>query len=458
MNLLNAIKQQWTDTHSNHGLKAGMYHFTRSEGESKKQIHLRIEEDGSGVLLVNANRMYYFNSTAATMAYGLLNQLPRDEIVHSLVHRFRVKKTQAMHDLIQFEGQLQPIISPLSDPCPICDLELDILAPFTQNPSAPYRMDLALTYRCNNDCFHCYNDKSRAQNELTYQEWVKVLQSIWQIGIPHVVFTGGEPTLRDDMPELVATAQQIGFITGINTNGRRLHDADYVQKLIDAGLDHVQITLESHDEKIHDDIVGCSGAWQQSVKGIRNCLASPLYVMTNTTLLKRNTECLGELLRFLKELGVPTIGLNGLIYSGRGAAAQEGIPEQLLSGFLHLASDFTKKSGQRLIWYTPTQYCHFDPVEFGLGIKGCSAARYNMCIEPDGSVIPCQSYYESLGNILTQAWDSIWNHELALSIREKKNIPEYCRDCHLLAECGGGCPLYWQHAAASVIPNTEQQT
>ena len=104
MNLLDAIKQQWTDIHSNHQLKAGMYHFTRIEGESKKQIHLRIEEDGSGVLLVNANRIYYFNSTATTMAHGLLNQFSRDEIVRSLVQRFRVNKSQAAQDLIQFEG------------------------------------------------------------------------------------------------------------------------------------------------------------------------------------------------------------------------------------------------------------------------------------------------------------------------------------------------------------------
>ena len=69
----------------------------------------------------------------------------------------------------------------------------------------------------------------------------------WELGIPHIVFTGGEPTLRDDLPELIAHAEKNGQITGLNTNARRLSDPDYVEQLVEAGLDHVQITVESHD-------------------------------------------------------------------------------------------------------------------------------------------------------------------------------------------------------------------
>ena len=79
-----------------------------------------------------------------------------------------------------------------------------------------------------------------------------LLDRLWEIGIPHVVFTGGEPTLRPDLPELIAHAEQNGQITGINTNGRKLKDPAFLQSLVDAGLDHVQITLESHDPAIHD--------------------------------------------------------------------------------------------------------------------------------------------------------------------------------------------------------------
>jgi len=210
---------------------------------------------------------------------------------------------------------------------------------------------------------------------------------------------------------------------------------------VKAGLDHVQITLESHDPQVHDSMVHASGAWKQTVAGIRNVLETPLYVMTNTTMLASNRSTLAQTLDFLAEIGVPTVGLNALIYSGRGLTVNSGLPESDLHDLLSQARQETAAHNQRLIWYTPTQYCHFDPMELELGVKGCSAALYNMCIEPNGDVIPCQSYYQSLGNILSSKWSSIWEHKLSVKLRERREIPEKCIHCSLLVECGGGCPL-----------------
>jgi radical SAM protein with 4Fe4S-binding SPASM domain len=271
--------------------------------------------------------------------------------------------------------------------------------------------------------------------------WTRIIDKLAEIGIPHVVFTGGEPTLRDDLPELVAHAERNGQITGLNTNGRRLSDAGYLHRLVEAGLDHVQITLESHEPTIHDWMVSKRGAWKQTVAGLRNALETPLYVMTNTTLLRRNSPFLAETLDFLAEQGVPTVGLNALIYSGKGQTVGTGLPERELPPLLALARQRTEAGGQRLIWYTPTQYCHFDPMQLELGVKSCTAARYNMCVEPDGAVIPCQSYYQSLGNLASDPWDSIWNHPLAVHLRERRFAPAKCSGCALLQECGGGCPL-----------------
>ena len=163
--------------------------------------------------------------------------------------------------------------------------------------------------------------------------------------------------------------------------------------------------------------------------------------MTNTTMLQNNSPYLGETLDFLASQGVPTIGLNALIYSGRGASVGSGIAEKDLPPLLEVARQRTEAHNQTLIWYTPTQYCNFDPVQFELGVKGCTAALFNMCIEPDGGVIPCQSYYQQIGNLLKDSWDSIWNHSLAINLRERRNLPEKCTGCRLLPECGGGCPL-----------------
>jgi radical SAM protein with 4Fe4S-binding SPASM domain len=418
-----------------------LYHYERQDGFEKARIHLRIDPDGSGLLLVNASRVMHLNPTAAFMARRILDGTPQPQAVKELQRHYRVSAKQALNDYTQFASQIDELVRP-DGPCPIHDLDLEIMAPFTARPSAPYRMDLALTYRCNNDCAHCYNARPRDYLELDTDQWKEILDRLWQLGIPHVVFTGGEPTLRTDLVELVAHAEHNGQITGVNTNGRRLSDAHFVEALVDAGLDHVQITIESHDPAIHDRMVRAKGAWPQTVAGIRAALDSPLFVMTNTTMLQDNAPYLGETLDFLASLGVPTIGLNALIYSGHGLTVGSGLKEAELPPLLELSRQKCTGADQRLIWYTPTQYCNFDPMSLELGVKGCTAARYNMCIEPDGAVIPCQSYYQPLGYLLRDDWEAIWNHELALKLRERHYIQEKCHDCALLAECGGGCPLY----------------
>jgi radical SAM protein with 4Fe4S-binding SPASM domain len=193
-------------------------------------------------------------------------------------------------------------------------------------------------------------------------------------------------------------------------------------------------------------MVNHQGAWLQTISGIKNAVASNLFVMTNTTLLEVNgkPELLSNTLDFLASLKVPTVGFNALIYSGRGLEVKNGIQESELPNLLEIARQKTTQYQQKLIWYTPTQYCHFDPMQMDLGIKGCTAALYNMCIEPDGSVLPCQSYYSPVGNILSEPWENIWNHDLAVNLRERRFIADSCRECELLQVCGGGCPLAHQ--------------
>lgn len=403
-------------------------------------VHLRRAADGSAELFINANQIYRLNPTASTMAALVLADTPTDQAVDRLSRVYRADRRRLTRDLAAFRADLEGLLDPDSV-CAVHDLNLEVIAPFSEIPEAPYRMDLALTYRCNDNCGHCYNARPRTYPELGTQDWRAILDRLWAVGIPHVCFTGGEATLRHDLADLVAHSHGLGHIVGLLTNGRRLSDAGFVRSLVAGGLDHVQITLESSREDVHDQMVGARGAWRQTVAGIRNALESGLFVMTNTTLLAENVGHIGETIEFLAELGVPTVGCNALIHAGHGAVVASGLAEDSLGPVLEDVRARTGAHGQRLIWYTPTQYCHFDPVEAELGVKGCTAARYNMCIEPDGAVLPCQSYYQSVGNVLRDPWDSIWNHDLSLWLRERRYMADDCHACALVAECGGGCPL-----------------
>jgi radical SAM protein with 4Fe4S-binding SPASM domain len=431
-------------------IRKGLYHYGGKKDFEGLRLHLRIEEDGSGVLVVNASRMLFLNRTAAEYIFLFMEGRNEDEAIAEIKKRFKVDVETARKDYREILYTINTFAK-TADIDPITYLGVDKMEPFQKEVSAPYRMDLALTYRCDNECVHCYAGGPHETKELKTEEWYKVLDRLHEIGVPHVVFTGGEPTLREDLKALIAYTQKKEFVSGLVTNGRRLKDAAYLKSLIDAGLDHIQITIESHDEKIHDRITRAEGSWNETVQGIKNAIDSPVYTITNTTLNRQNIDGIKETVHFLHELGVEHFACNGLIYSGNaaGVAKEFGLEESSLRDVLGNLKDFAAKLGMELIWYTPTQYCEFNPLEFELGIKTCSACRISMCIEPDGNVIPCQSYFKPLGNILTEDWKKIWNNPLCREIRSRKYAPEKCDDCPQLPVCGAGCPLKLQNDSNS---------
>jgi radical SAM protein with 4Fe4S-binding SPASM domain len=348
--------------------------------------------------------------------------------------------------LNDFDNIYGSLLEISSGSCPVSDVKLDTRAVNPQKWTAPPRMDLALTYRCNNNCYFCYTGGPQKVIELDTASWKLVLDKLWDSGIPQVVFTGGEPTLREDLIELVGHAKE--FVTGLITNGRKLPGLAEDLKRVD--LDYIQVSLESNSPQIHDHMVGVDGAWKETTAGISAGLKNGLEVITNTTLTKDNIGTFSETIEFGASLGLKTMASNTLLCSGRGTCSRQndGVPIEQLKTAMLKAKETVQKAGIRLEWYSPTCYKQFNPIEFGFGPKSCSAAQYNMTIEPDGAVIPCQSWLkDKTGNILTDPWEKIWNNPVNVSLRDKKYLEgrEECRECEYLIECCGGCPLEYAH-------------
>jgi len=422
-------------------LKPAIYHFRGGPETGNLRLHLRVEPGGNSILMINASRVLHLNQTATEYAKLILEGKDEGEIIKTILRRYKgVTKEQVAADYRKLRDTIKAL-SETGDICPISYLDVERIEPFQTPVSAPHRMDLALTYRCNLNCGHCYVEADRkGKAELSTGDWKRVLDNLWKIGIPHVCFTGGEPTLREDLVDLVEYAEDIGIVTGLLTNGVKLADNEFVQRLVEAGLDHFQITLESHDESIHNRMVGAD-SWRDTVQGIKNAVDTPVYTITNTTLTKLNTANIEQTVEFISSLGIEVMACNGIIYSGAAKEAGIGLRETELGGILGRIRNKTQQLGMRLIWYTPTRYCEFNPLQLELGAKQCTAGKFNMCIEPDGEVIPCQSYYSSVGNILRDKWKSIWNHPLLVELRERKFVMEKCKQCDQLPICGGGCPL-----------------
>ncbi len=431
------LSQRWSEL-MGRGLRQGVVRYDGKGTLAHHRFHLRVDSHKRGVLIIDASQLVELNGTALDYVRCLLEGRTEDGMYRYMGHRYKgLDRATAREHYTRISDQLVRFIHGEREVVEVIGADRPTIG--ADDFPAPYRMDLALSYRCQNDCAHCYNEE-RTMVELDKEGWIKVIARTWELGIPHVVFTGGEPTLLPFLPELIAYSEGFGQVTGLVTNGRQLRTPGYLKDLVDKGLDHVQITVLSHREEVHDRLSGCPGAWKETIEGLDVALQEDLYVSTNTTIMRSNQDDVLDTMRFLISRGVRNIAFNSVIRSGKGKDT-EGLTYTELQTLLTELSLLADEAGVRIIWYTPTPYCELNPINLGLGIKQCTACSINMAVEPDGSVIPCQSYYCSLGNILTDPWESIWSSDLCKEIRERRYVDEKCSDCALLDTCGGGCPL-----------------
>ena len=395
-------------------------------------LRLHLRRGDPNMLWLNGQDLVMLNDTAAEFIEAFIEVMSsyRDKLDTG---KFKKEVAARMHKrypgvpvktlVSDFDSIYSTLVEISKGSCPIHDMELDTKETHPELWTAPPRMDLALTYRCNNNCSFCYAGGPRQVPEIDTAAWKKIIEKLWDNGVPQVVFTGGEPTLRTDLVELVESSKE--FVTGLVTNGRTL--ASLAGDLVRAELDYVQVSWESHLPEIHDKMVCVAGAWRETRDGIAAALQQGMSVITNTTLTKDNLELFPETIKAGAALGLKMMACNTLICSGRVTRRQKEaeVPVDELVRVLGKAVDTARDAGVKLEWYSPTCYRQFNPIEFGFGAKACSAAQYNMTIEPDGSVIPCQSWFKDrLGNLLTDPWIAIWNHPVAKGFREKAYLKD----------------------------------
>ena len=438
-------------------------HF-RSDGVlhatiDKQRFHLRRSATGDHLLWINGRQPpLMLDDTAADFVTFLIeaawcyqqgdgDETARvmDHVVTAMLRKYRrplgigkgrVTRERISADLDTLFGTLMSIAK---GACP-AELGIDPGIIDYADWSAPARMDLAVTYRCNLKCEKCYLAQGGPMYELATDQWLRIYESLWRLGVPQVVFTGGEPTLRADLVQLISQADE--FVTGLVTNGTRL--AELAEALRDASLDYVQVTIESDSPDVHDRMTGCSGSHGKTVAGIRSALDAGLEVVTNTTLTGLNASCFPAMVLWLYEgLGVTNVCCNTLICSGRGIEYRQehGVSDEELLPILQDACCVAEDIGANLQWYSPTCYTRLNPLDLGFGAKSCSAAAHNMTIQPDGTVLPCQSWPSSVGSMLTDTWRSIWEHPVCRRLRERQLASAECSGCIFVHQCGGGCPL-----------------
>ena len=302
--------------------------------------------------------------------------------------------------------------------------------------NAPHRMDLMVSamtvdgkWHCNQKCVHCYaaGQEHSNEEELSTDKWIKIIDILRDEMVPQVTFTGGEPTMREDLFELIEHAKW--FVTRLNTNGIKL-TKEYCEKLKEVSLDSVQITFYSSDEDIHNKLVG-SNQYINTVNGIINAVETGLNVSVNTPLCTLNKDY-KKTLEFLHEKGVIYVTCSGLITTGN-ATLKESEDLQLtkddIKAVLKEAVEYCYANGMEISFTSPGWIEKEFFEELKINTPTCGACLSNMAITPSGNIVPCQSWLsgKSMGNILIDKWDDVWNSHFCV---DRRNYSAF-----MLGEC-----------------------
>jgi len=360
----------------------GMYHYIAPQEDPLNfRLHLRVEPDGGGILIVNAATILHLNETATEFAYHMVHGLPEEQVIQKITRRYKIAPEEARLDYRDLIARLHSLVE-TTDLDPVTILEFERQEPFSGDISAPYRLDCALTYRLPEGIPHELAPIARVTRELSTDEWKTILDKAWLAGIPHVIFTGGEPTLRPDLPELLAHAEKIEQVSGLLTTGLAFSEPAYLNQLLQTGLDHILFLLLPDKPQ----------SWQ----ALENVLAADIYAAVHLTLGASLGVPANDLLDRLAGMGVKAVSLS--------AATSDNLPAQ------ELARAHAAAIGLDLVWNLPVPYSVANPVaeETGHAEQASAEGRAWMYIEPDGDVLPAQGVNQVLGNALTGSLKDLW--------------------------------------------------
>lgn len=397
---------------------ARIFHYERLEGEWPTRFHLRVDPDGAGVLLANASEAANLSPVGVVMA-RLLLEADDEGAVRAAVHAqfARVPETQLTADIAAMR-QLIANLSQPGDNYPITDLGDPDATGFTRALAAPLRADVV-------------------QGELETTE--HIIRKLWDAAIPHVTILARPDANVLELPLIAQTAEDLGMISGIRALATWL-EPKVIEEATMAGLDHLDLLYVSPDADEHDALTG-AGDLGRVLAAFEQCRALELCPVAEVPLMDANADIIDEVMAGLREIGVSNAVFFALTCADDDAAADAAgaLPARALPQVATVMVEASEEERVRYLWAPPVWFdvAHSlaDQVQAGPRTAGDVAIR----VEADGSVLPPHGRGDA-GNILTEPWEDIWDHDSFARYRERTQAPPRCADCPDLAICATGCP------------------
>jgi PqqA peptide cyclase len=315
-------------------------------------------------------------------------------------------------------------------------------APVDMSVPRPYALLAELTYRCPLHCPYCSNPtQARNNHELATDEWKRVIREAAALGVLQIGFSGGEPLVRRDLPDLVRAAREANLYTNLITSGIGLDD-DRIRLLRDGGLDSIQLSFQSDETDLADEIAGVR-AHQRKLDTAAKIRAAEIPLSLNFVIHRRNIDRLPQLIELAENLGAERVELANVQFYGWAFSNRMALlptREQVVRAREIATAAKARLAGKIDIFYVLPDYYETRP-------KPCLngwGQRY-LTVNPIGDVLPCPTASSAIPdlhfeNVRTRALDWIWRDSESFNrFRGTEWMPEPCRSCPQKEIDFGGC-------------------
>ncbi|MBM3500048.1 MAG: hypothetical protein FJX74_15415 [Armatimonadetes bacterium] len=397
----------------------GLYHFSRLSGSFPVRLHLRVDPDGSGLLMANASQAAHLSPVGVVMAQAALEGLDDTQIIARVQELFAGGGVaQTTRDVEGVRKLLDDLLSP-DDNYPISNYDGPPAAAERRRLMAPFQAHVA-------------------QGEPLLV--APLLQALWNAGVPHVTFLAQPDLPPEGLVRLVECAEDIGMIAGLRTAASWLSKAA-IREAAMAGLDFLKLILLSAEGAEQDAVLG-DGDHEALLQALAACHDLELCPVAQVPLTDASADGIPEIVEFAAAQGLANLEFFAIACpeSGSPADAAGALPAQALPQVATQIAECADECGARFLWAPPVRFDPARSVADHVRAGPRAGAEASIRVEADGTVYAPRGPREPCGNLLRQSWETIWGHGAFARYREGLAAVSRCPTCPGLQLCAAACP------------------
>jgi radical SAM protein with 4Fe4S-binding SPASM domain len=394
----------------------GLYHFTDAQDDRVTRFHLRVDDDGAGLLIANATAAAWLSASGAVIGKGLLEGHSEAQLLAELNAHFRdIPNDRQLDDIRQVQDLLRSLVDP-GGHYPVFNLEDPSLSPIQAHLAPPIEATVPLA---------------------DPRQLVQVLDRLWDAGIPHVTILTPPAPNPEWLLAAVQRAQSLGLISGLSGRASDLAGGTLLDGLIAMGLDHLTLYYASADPTLHDTIFGAGDhAAAEALFGRDE--AAQLASVGHLPLVQATLRGVEATLARLRALSAPFVKFFAI--ASAGDPTDGSIPAHAMPQMASSIEDAADSAHVHYQWEPPVLRNPSRPLFEQIRTGPRCASDLAVRIEADGSVIPPRGPWRVAGNAIQTDWPSIWRSDAFRSYRQRVESPTRCDICPGLAICAADCP------------------